>query len=122
MHYWHGQKELPAACRLEKTPGGCDLIKKEGFGGGGGSCQIEFAVVYFAAGYFAEAPGFCVVNFADTPRNVVVCKGFAGAVERGCRCEFRGSSWILCVKCQGQFETQNFPHEVDCPRNPPPPP
>ena len=28
MHYRHGRKEQPAACRLEKTPGGCDLIKK----------------------------------------------------------------------------------------------
>ena len=29
MHYRHGRKEQPAACRLEKTPGGCDLIKKQ---------------------------------------------------------------------------------------------
>ena len=40
MHYRHGRKEQPAACRLEKTPGGCDLIKKQTnaeFGGGGGT-------------------------------------------------------------------------------------
>ena len=39
MHYRHGRKEQPAACRLEKTPGGCDLIKKQtnaNQGGGGG--------------------------------------------------------------------------------------
>ena len=30
---------------------------------GGISCQVKFAVVKFAAGNFAEAPGFCVVNF-----------------------------------------------------------
>ena len=29
---------------------------------------------------------------------------------------------ILCGKFCGQFETQNFPHGVDCPRNTPPPP
>ena len=41
MHYRHGRKEQPAACRLEKTPGGCDLIKKQTNavwkGGGGGA-------------------------------------------------------------------------------------
>ena len=38
MHYRHGRKEQPAACRLEKTPGGCDLIKIQVVvvGGGGG--------------------------------------------------------------------------------------
>ena len=39
MHYRHGRKEQPAACRLEKTPGGCDLIKKQTDGGGGGEFQ-----------------------------------------------------------------------------------
>ena len=29
MHHRHGPKEQPAACRLEQTPGGCDLIKKQ---------------------------------------------------------------------------------------------
>ena len=42
-------------------------------GGGGGSCLVNFSVVNFAAGNFAEAPGFCAVNFADPPRNDVVC-------------------------------------------------
>ena len=36
MHYRHGRKEQPAACRLEKTPGGCDLIKIQCVCGGGG--------------------------------------------------------------------------------------
>ena len=40
--------------------------------GGGGSRQVKFAVVNFAAGKFAEAAGCCVANFADTPRNVAV--------------------------------------------------
>ena len=40
---------------------------------GGGSCQVKFAVVNFAAGNVAEAPGFCVVHSADPPRNAVVC-------------------------------------------------
>ena len=44
------------------------------YGGPGISCQVEFAVVNFAAGNFEEAPGFCVGSFADTPRNVVVCR------------------------------------------------
>ena len=43
-------------------------------GGGGISRQVKFAVVNFAVGNFAEAPGFCVVNFADTPRNGEVCR------------------------------------------------
>ena len=29
VHYRHGRKEQPAACRLEKTPGGGDLIQKQ---------------------------------------------------------------------------------------------
>ena len=33
MRYWHGRTELPAACQLEKTPGGRDLIKNVGRGG-----------------------------------------------------------------------------------------
>ena len=41
-------------------------------GRGGISCQFKFAVVNFAAGNFTEAPGFCVVNFANTSRSVVV--------------------------------------------------
>ena len=44
-------------------------------GGGGhtrGSCQVKFAAVNFAVVRFAEALGFRVVNFADTPINVVV--------------------------------------------------
>ena len=42
--------------------------------GGRISCQVEFAVENFAAGNFVEASGFCVVDFANTPRNVVVCR------------------------------------------------
>ena len=42
--------------------------------GWGFSCQIKFAVVNFAAGNFTEAPGFWVVKFADSPRNVVICR------------------------------------------------
>ena len=34
--------------------------------------QVKFAVVNFAVGNFAETPGFRVVNFTDTARNVVV--------------------------------------------------
>ena len=49
----------------------CGIVQE---GGGGGACQVKFAVVNFAAGNFAEAPGCCVVNFAETPRNVVVCR------------------------------------------------
>ena len=35
MHYPHGRKEQPAACRLEKTPGECDL----GGGSRGGGAE-----------------------------------------------------------------------------------
>ena len=41
---------------------------------GGFSCQVKSAVVNFAAGNFAEVPVFCVVNFADNARSVVVCR------------------------------------------------
>ena len=58
-------------CPMASSPDG--LISR-----GGMSCQIKFAVANFAAGNFAESPGFCVVNFADTPRNVVVCGALQG--------------------------------------------
>ena len=45
---------------------------------GGISCHANFAVVNFAAGNFAEATGLCVVNFANTPRNVVACSILRG--------------------------------------------
>ena len=41
-------------------------------GGGGIRWQVKFAVVNFAVGNFAKTPGFRVVNFTDTSRNVVV--------------------------------------------------
>ena len=37
-------------------------------------CRVNFVVVNVVVGIFAEAPAFCVVNFADTPRNLVVCR------------------------------------------------
>ena len=37
-------------------------------GGGGIGCQVRLAVVNLAVGNLAEAPGFRVVNLADTPR------------------------------------------------------
>ena len=37
-------------------------------GGGGIWCLVNLAVVNLAVGNLAEAPGFRVVNLADTPR------------------------------------------------------
>ena len=54
--------------------GGGMLLRCTSGGVRWGSCQVEFAVVNFVVGNFAGAPGFCVVNSADTPRNVVVCR------------------------------------------------
>ena len=52
----------------EQCKGKCNTAR----GGGGGLCQVKFAVVNFATGNLAEAPGFCVANFVDTPGSVVV--------------------------------------------------
>ena len=41
---------------------------------GGICCLVKFVVANFAAGNFAETPGFCVVNYADNPGNDVVCR------------------------------------------------
>ena len=87
--------------------------------GGGISCQVKVAVVIFAAGNIAEAPGFYVVKLADIPRNGVACRALQarGSLATGAT---RGGPWILCGKFRGQFETRNFPHEAEPP--PPPPP
>ena len=38
-------------------------------------CIVNLAAVHFATRNFAEAPRFCVVHFfADTTRNIVVCR------------------------------------------------
>ena len=82
-------------------------------GGGGISCQVKFAVVKFAAANLPEAPGFCVANFADTPRNVVVC--------RALQARWSSVTGANFVEDPG-FSVGNFAaqHEVDCPRDPPP--
>ena len=36
--------------------------------------QVKLAVVNLAVGNLAEAPGFHVVNLADTARRVVMCR------------------------------------------------
>ena len=48
-----------------------ELQRGEGF-----LCQVKLVAVNFAVGSVAEAPGFCAVNFADTPRTVVVCRAW----------------------------------------------
>ena len=42
--------------------------------GGGDWCHVKLAVVNLAVGNLAEAPGFRVVNLADTARRVVMCR------------------------------------------------
>ena len=76
-------------------------------GGAGGGSQVNFAVVKFAAGNSAEAPGFYVANFAETPRNVVVCRAFADSAELSHLCQFRGRPQIWCGKliCNAKFPT-----------------
>ena len=82
-------------------------------GGGGGamSWQVQFAVVNFAVGNLAEAPGCCVVNFADTPRNVVVYRALQARWSLA-------TGAILCGRFRSQFGTRKFPHEIDCPKSP----
>ena len=50
-------------------PSGCFVQEEGRF-----LCQIKFAAVNLAAGNSTGTAGFCVVNFTDTPRNVVVCR------------------------------------------------
>ena len=66
MHYWHGQKELPAACRLENTRGGMD---SEGGGGGGYTivCQPRTAVPCMGARYVTlRTSRTCLLNLGVT--------------------------------------------------------
>ena len=68
---------IPNTCHespgpAHRTPAWCIPSPRTG-GAGGISCLANSAVVNFAVGNFAEVPGFCVVNFAETTRNVVVC-------------------------------------------------
>ena len=58
MHYRHGRKEQPAACRLEKTPGGCDLIKKQTKGGKGGGGAMAWKDMP-AVGSLNHSPTYC---------------------------------------------------------------
>ena len=53
MHYRHGRKEQPAACRLEKTPGGCDRLDTGGGGGGHGAGKMLY---YLSAALISLSP------------------------------------------------------------------
>ena len=75
-------------------------------GGGGGSCQVKFAVVNFAVGNFAKSPWGHSLTPRQSPQCVQpVCEEFAENAQ------FRS-----------QFETPNFPREDKVPRKSPPTP
>ena len=54
----------------------------------GGSCQVKLAVVNFAAGNFAEAAGFCVVNLVDTPTEMLWCRALQARRSLGTGANF----------------------------------
>ena len=87
------ERGAPPKCKTEG--GGLTISSYGATGGGGFSCQVKSAVGNLATGNFAEAPGFCVMNFEDTPRNVVVCRVFAGSAELSHRRQFRGRPRIF---------------------------
>ena len=60
----------PGGFRDRRCPQGDRIL----FTQGGICVPSQMCGGKFCCGDFAEAPGFCVVNFADTPRNVVVCR------------------------------------------------
>ena len=72
-------------------------LGKASGGEGGTLCQVKSAVANAPTGNCAEAPGLCVANFMDTPRNVVVCRAFQArwSLAAGATC---GGPWILCGK------------------------
>ena len=67
--------------------------------GGGLWCLVNFAVVNFAAGNFVKTPGFCVANFAHTPRNVVVCRAL-------------WDQWSLATGATYKSEETHLPHSA----------
>ena len=94
-----------------------ELQRGEGF-----LCQVKLAAVNFAVGSVAEAPGFCAVNFADTPRTVVVC----GAWQARWSLAAGANSAEDPGFCVGNFAAdlhRKISHtKLTGPQSPPPPP
>ena len=114
---------VPANCSPAASPAEIDraFIHACGMqyrGRGGGVVPSQIRGGKFRCGNFAEAPGFCVANFTDTPRNAVVYRALQ-ARWSSARCQFLGRPWVWCGKFHRQFETRNFPPELNCPPNPP---
>ena len=93
-----------------------------GGGGGGISCQVEFAVVLAAkSGNFAEAPGVCAVYLADTAGNVAVCGALRARWSRATGANFAEDPGF----CVGNFAANpksEISHTNLTAHNPPPPP
>ena len=94
---------------------GCSTV------GEGISCQVKSAVVNFAAGNFAAAPGICGVNFAHTPRNVVVPRALQACWSLATGASFAEDPGFCVGNFVANLECEISHKKLTAPEIPPPP-